>query len=76
MSSMRHVLGIGRLGSFGGDMGEGGRSLSFFGGGGAYVLSCVGCVRRFVVCVGVLVGDDGSCVGEVWLSYSVHLCVA
>ncbi len=34
MSSMRHVLGIGLLGSFGGDMGEWGRSLSFLGGGG------------------------------------------
>ena len=76
VSSIRHVLGIGRLGSFGGDMGEGGRNLSFLGGGGVYVLSCVGCVRRFVVCVGVLVGDDGSCVGKVWLSGSVRLWVA
>ena len=33
VSSMRHVLGIGLLGSFGGDLGEGGRSLSFLGGG-------------------------------------------
>ena len=33
VSSMRHVLGIGRLGSFGGDMGEGGRNLSFLDGG-------------------------------------------
>ena len=33
VSSMRHVLGIGLLGSFGGDLGEGGRSLSCLGGG-------------------------------------------
>ena len=33
VSSIRHVLGIGLLGSFGGDLGEGGRSLSFLGGG-------------------------------------------
>ena len=29
-----------------------------------------------MVCVGVLVGDDGSCVCEVWLIVSVRLCVA
>ena len=29
-----------------------------------------------MVCVVVLVGDDGSCVGKVWLSGSVRLCVA
>ena len=33
VSSIRHVLGIGRLGSFGGDMGEGGKGLSFLDGG-------------------------------------------
>ena len=38
VSSIRHVLGIGRLGSFGGDLGEGGRNLSFFGWG---VCECV-----------------------------------
>ncbi len=41
VSYMRHVLGIGRLGSFGGDMGEEGRSFKFLGGGGVFVLSCV-----------------------------------
>ena len=34
VSYIRHVLGIGHLGSFGGDLGEGGRNLSFFGWGG------------------------------------------
>ncbi len=29
-----------------------------------------------MVCVGVLVGDDSSCVCEVWLIVSVRLCVA
>ncbi len=38
------------------------------------MLSWVGYARRFMVCVGVLVGDDGSCVGKVWLSSSV-VCV-
>ena len=33
VSSIRHVLGIGRLGSFGGDLGEEGRNLSFWDGG-------------------------------------------
>ena len=47
VSSMRHVLGIGLLGSFGGDMGEGGRSLSFLGGGG-----CV-CVVVYWMWMGV-----------------------
>ena len=35
MISIRHVIGIGCLGIFGGDMGEGGRGLSFFNGGGS-----------------------------------------
>ena len=73
VSSMRHVLGIGRIGCFGGEMGEEGRILSFFGWSVCVcVLSCVGCVRMFVVCVVVLVGDDGSWVGKVWLSGSVR----
>jgi hypothetical protein len=75
VSSMRHVLGIGRLGSFGGDMGEGGQSLSFLGGGCVYVLRCVGCGWKFVGCVGVLVGDEGSCVVKVWLGGGVWLSV-
>ncbi len=41
VSSMRHVLGIGRLGSFGGDMEEEGRCYNFLGGGGVFVSSCV-----------------------------------
>ncbi len=41
ISSMRHVLGIGRLENFGGDMGEEGRCFNFFGGEGVFVLSCV-----------------------------------
>ena len=73
VSSMRHVLGIGLLGSFGGDMGEGGRSLSFLGGEGVDVLRCVGCGWEFVGCVGALVGDGGSSVGNVWLDGCVWL---
>ena len=73
VSSMRHVLGIGLLGSFGGDMGEGGRSLSFFRWGCVNVLRCVGCGWEFVGCVGALVGDEGSCVGKVWLGGCVWL---
>ena len=46
VSSIRHVLGIGRLGSFGGDMGEGGRNLSFLDGGGG---GCE-CVEVCMVC--------------------------
>ena len=34
VSSIRHVIGIGRLGIFGGDLGEEGRCLCFFDGGG------------------------------------------
>ncbi len=38
-------------------------------------LSCVGCVRKFVNCVYVLVGEVGSRAGKVWLRGSVRLCV-
>ncbi len=34
VSYIRHVLGIGRLGIFGGDLGEEGRCLCFLDGGG------------------------------------------
>ena len=42
VSSMRHVFGIGLLGSFGGDMGVWGRGLCFFvKGGGVVAFGCV-----------------------------------
>ncbi len=69
------VLGIGRLGIFGGDLGEEGRCLCFLDGGGVNVLRCVGCVGGFVGCVYAMVGDDGSCVGEVWFGSGVCLVV-
>ena len=76
VSSIRHVIGIGRLGIFGGDLGEGGRCLCFFdGGGGLNVLRCVGCVGGFVGCVCAMVGDAGSCVGKVWFGSGVCLVV-
>ncbi len=69
VSSMRHLLGFGRLGSFWGGHGGVRPEFEFFGWRMCVcVLSCVGCVRRFVVCVGVLVGDDGSYVGKLWLT--------
>jgi hypothetical protein len=75
VSSIRHVIGIGRLGIFGGDLGEGGRCLCFLDGGGVSVLRCVGCVGGFVGCVCAMVGDDGSCVGRVWFVCGVCLVV-
>ncbi len=48
VSSIRHVIGTGRLGIFGGDLGEGGRCLCFLGGGGVNVLRCVRRVGGFV----------------------------
>ena len=75
VSSIRHVLGIGRLGSFGGDLGEEGRNLSFLDGGGVNVLKCVWCVDRFVGCVCALVGDVCSRVGKVLFGGGVCLVV-
>jgi hypothetical protein len=75
VSSIRHVLGIGLLGIFGGDLGEWGRCLCFLDGGGVDVLRCVGCVVGFVGCVCAVVGDDGSFVGTVWFGSGVCLVV-
>ena len=48
-------------------MGESGRILSFLGGGGVFVMSCAGCVAGFVCCVVVLIGEEGSRSGGMWL---------
>ncbi len=49
-------------------MGGNGRSLSLLEGGGVFVISCAGCVARFVSCVVVLFGEESSRIGGMWLS--------
>jgi hypothetical protein len=39
------------------------------------VMSCAGCVARFVSCVVVLFEEEGSRIGGMWLSGIVCLCV-
>ncbi len=56
-------------------MDEYGRSLGLLWGGGLFVLSCAGCVARFVHCVVVLFGEEGSSIGGMWLSGIFCLCV-
>ena len=56
-------------------MGESGRSLSLLGGGDVFVMSCVGCGAGFVCRVVVLVGEEGSRSGAMWLCGIVCLCV-
>ena len=60
---------LGVLGGHGG----GGPEFEFFRWGGVNVLRCVGCGWEFVGCVGALDGDEGSCVGKVWLGGCVWL---
>ena len=56
-------------------MGESGRSLSLLGVGGVFVMSCVDCVAGFVCCIVVIVGEEGSRSGGIWLCGIVCLCV-
>ena len=56
-------------------MGKSGRSLSLLGGGGVFVMSCASCVTGYVYCVVVLVGEEGSRSGGMWLCGIVCLCV-
>ncbi len=49
--------------------------LEYIGGRGVCVMSWYGWVYRFVSCVVVLFGEEGSRIGRMWLSGIVFLCV-
>ena len=72
---MWQLVGIDLLGSRAGDMGESGWGLNMLGEGGVFVMSCNGCVVRFVSCVVFLLEVKGSRGDWIWLFDIVCLCV-